>query len=74
MSIKPIHPVEHGPEAHFEPFPEPKTMPDGWDMTELLALYNPEMVAHVQPTLPDAALNLGINLDLTAGVAEEPLL
>ena len=69
MSIKPIHPVEHAPEAHFEPFPEPKTMPEGWDMTELLALYNPEMAAQEQ-----TALNLGINLELNAGVSEEPAL
>ncbi|MCL4559051.1 MAG: hypothetical protein M1281_00345 [Chloroflexi bacterium] len=69
MSIKPIHPVEHAPEAHFEPFPEPKTMPEGWDMSELMALYNPQMVAREEDEL-----NLEINLDINAGVPEEPVL
>ncbi len=66
MSIKPIHPVENAPEAHFDPFPEPKTMPKGWDMTALLALCYAEENA--------IALDLGINLDLKTGVVEEPLL
>ena len=46
MSIKPVRPIESPVRAERDHFPTPQTMPDGWDLSGLMELYNQ---AYIEP-------------------------
>lgn len=45
---KPIKPKNESDQPIFEPFPEPRTMPEGWDLSGLLPDPNSDSVAQAE--------------------------
>lgn len=41
MSIKPVKPAETPAEVRPDHFPQPNTIPNGWDLSGLMSVYNP---------------------------------
>ncbi len=41
MSIKPTQPSETPAEVRPNHFPQPNTIPGGWDLSDLMTVYNP---------------------------------
>ena len=62
MSIKPSKASETPAEVRPDHFPQPNTIPGGWDLSGLMTVYNPpEMVEQSESTPVD----LGVSAELT---------
>jgi hypothetical protein len=62
MSIRPTQPADFSGDPRPDHFPQPNTIPGGWDLSGLMSVYNPpELVDEVQ-AIP---VELGVAAELT---------
>jgi hypothetical protein len=77
MSIRPTKPVDFQGETRPEPFPQPNTIPDGWDLSGLMSVYNPasyeiiDMKRGNPPELVEAAKPIPVDLGVAAELTEK---
>ncbi|HEY3343364.1 MAG TPA: hypothetical protein VGJ97_00450 [Anaerolineaceae bacterium] len=62
MSIRPTKPVDFQGDPRPNPFPQPNTIPTGWDLSGLMSVYNPPELVHEDNPIP---VDLGVAAELT---------
>ncbi len=62
MSIKPSKPSETPAEVRPDHFPQPNTIPNGWDLSGLMSVYNPPELVDESKSIP---VDFGVSSELT---------
>jgi hypothetical protein len=62
MSIKPTKPSETPAEVRPDHFPQPNTIPGGWDLSGLMSVYNTPELVDDSKSIP---VDFGVAAELT---------
>ncbi len=62
MSIKPSKPSETPAEVRPDHFPQPNTIPNGWDLSGLMSVYNTPELVDESKSIP---VDFGVSNELT---------
>jgi hypothetical protein len=77
MSIKPVKPAETPAEVRPDHFPQPNTIPGGWDLSGLMSVYNPASLVNFEmkrgnpPELVAASQSIPVDLGVSAELTEK---
>ncbi len=77
MSIKPTKPSETPAEVRPDHFPQPNTIPGGWDLSGLMSVYNPASLCNFEmkrgntPELVDDSKSIPVDFGVAAELTEK---